>query len=595
MNICIERDIMNSPEIESYGISPAYDISKDGKWFRDSNGRYILFRGVNFGSRAKLPPYLPIATLDIKNLKQLDLKKEIELSSSELDLLKVLGFNIVRLLISWKAIEPRPNRNLDEEMLPEGREYLTAVGQIIDELYSRGLYVILDFHQDIAHEIFGGDGFPDWALAIDDKHKRPEIDEKHKHQTISNLKDKLWQKAYLTNNLVRHTFRSFWNNDLTNHEAGLRNYPVRTHLEKTIGQTVKFFKSLNNHRGHPAILGIEPFNEPHPVGIPPQKFEAEFLFKFYTNVESEIRRFDKNIFLFIEPRVDWTVSSTDGDKSGSRRSLFDIKRTFHLRLIHDTMIEGKVSSIQLHSSLPSDSASLETVRRRGVLSFHYYNLEATGGSFLKMPENLYRIKREFPYIFAQLVEAATQRELIPFLTEFGGFQESPNIREYINLHFIQIEKYLINATYWNYDLYNTAEGKDNWNLEDYSILGPNRTHRNLDVMARPYPIRSSAEPTLLFFDIESKYAAIILKGAVVDAPTIIYIPYHFHYSPEFRVWATSKEMNWDKENQLLYWYPARDQSLNQLIVGKERSINGTILPERCKSLLERTTFMNSFA
>ena len=134
------------------------------------------------------------------------------------------------------------------------------------------------------------------------------------------------------------------------------------------------------------------------------------------------------------------------------------------------MVEGKINSIQLHSSLPSDSASRETLRHRGVLSFHYYNLESTAGSFLKIPENLYRIKREFPQIFAQLVEAATQRELIPFLTEFGGFQESTNIREYINLHFIQIEKYLINATYWNYDLYHTADGKDNWNLEDYSIL-----------------------------------------------------------------------------------------------------------------------------
>ena len=214
-----ERDILNSHEIGSYDISAAYEISKDGKWFRDFNGRYILFRGVNFGSRAKLPPYLPIAPLDIKNLKQLDLKKEIDLSNSELNLLKVLGFNIVRLLISWKAIEPRPNPNLDEEILPEGKEYLTAVGQIIDELYSRGLYVILDFHQDIAHEIFGGDGFPDWALAIDNKHKRPEIDDKHKRPVLSNFKDKLWQKAYLTNNLVRHTFRSFWNNDLTNHEV----------------------------------------------------------------------------------------------------------------------------------------------------------------------------------------------------------------------------------------------------------------------------------------------------------------------------------------------------------------------------------------
>ena len=172
----------------SEGSDAVGEISKDSKWFRDSHGSYLLFRGVNFASRSKLPPYLPIAPIDTKNLNQLDLEKEIELSSSELDLLKHLGFNIVRLLISWKAIEPRPNPNLDEEILPEGREYLTAVGQIIDELYSRGLYVILDFHQDIAHEIFGGDGFPDWALAIDDKHKRPAIDDKHKHQAISNLK-----------------------------------------------------------------------------------------------------------------------------------------------------------------------------------------------------------------------------------------------------------------------------------------------------------------------------------------------------------------------------------------------------------------------
>ena len=44
-------------------------------------------------------------------------------------------------------------------------------------------------------------------------------------------------------------------------KSGLSNYPVRTDLEKTIGQTVKFFKSFNNRLGHPAILGIEPFNE----------------------------------------------------------------------------------------------------------------------------------------------------------------------------------------------------------------------------------------------------------------------------------------------------------------------------------------------
>ena len=126
--------------------------------------------------------------------------------------MKQLGFNFIRLLISWKAIEPRPNPNL-EEILPEGRRYLGYVKEIIDELYKRDLYVLLDFHQDIAHEIYGGDGFPDWALAIDSKYKKPKP---------SNLRDKKWVVAYMINKLVKNTLKSFWENNLTNNEAGLR-------------------------------------------------------------------------------------------------------------------------------------------------------------------------------------------------------------------------------------------------------------------------------------------------------------------------------------------------------------------------------------
>ena len=43
-------------------------IWKSGHWFRDEHLRYALFRGVNFGSRSKLPPYLPIAPLEIKDI-----------------------------------------------------------------------------------------------------------------------------------------------------------------------------------------------------------------------------------------------------------------------------------------------------------------------------------------------------------------------------------------------------------------------------------------------------------------------------------------------------------------------------------------------
>ena len=562
-------------------------IWKSGSWFRDEEKRYVLFRGVNFGSRSKLPPYLPIAPLDIQDISKLDLKKEIESVKSGLDLMKNLGFNIIRLLVSWKAIEPRPNPNL-EELLPEGREYLEHMKEIIDELHARNLYVILDFHQDIANEAYGGDGFPDWAIAIDEEHERP----------IPAKPDKKWQFKYMINKSLKETLKSFWENDLTNLDEGLQNYPVRTHLEKTIGQTVKFFKSLNDGLGHPAILAVEPFNEPHPSTIPKKDFEVKFLVDYYRNVNSEIEKFDKALFIFIEPRVDWIMPTDTGGmpvKYGA--APLEVKRSFGMDFIKNVMVDKKIVTKKLETYLPSNLNSISRFGNNGVLSFHYYDTMAVASSFVKIPESLYTYKIEFPMLFAQLYQAAIDRGLIPFITEFGAFQEAEQIREYLDLQYNQIEAFLLNATIWNYDLYNTQEGKDNWNYENYSLLGPDRKPRNVDAVARPYPMRSSAKPALIFFDIDSKYASIVLEGKVVtEEPSVVYIPFDIHYSPQFTVWSTSNELKWDKMNNLLYWYPSKDQDYNQLVIGNGKldKLDTELLPDQSKELAGKTIFTNTF-
>jgi uncharacterized membrane protein HdeD (DUF308 family) len=564
-------------------------IWKSGTWFRDEEKRFVLFRGVNFGSRSKMPPYLPIAPLDIHELSQLDLKKEIESVRSGLDLMKNLGFNIVRLLVSWKAIEPRPNPNLDE-LLPEGKKYLEYMKEIIDELHARNIYVILDFHQDIANEVYGGDGFPDWSIAIDEEHEKPKAPSKP---------DKKWQFKYMINKSLKETLKSFWQNDLTNLDEGLKNYPVRTHLEKTIGQTVRFFKSLNGGLGHPGILAVEPFNEPHPNTIPKKEFEVNNLMDYYRNVNSEIEKFDKSLFIFIEPRVDWIMpSDTGGMPAKYGASPLEVKSTFGMDFIKNVMVDKKLVTKRLETYLPDDLSSVSRFGKNGVLSFHYYDTMAVASSFVKIPESLYTYKIEFPMLFAQLSQAATERGLVPFITEFGAFQEAEQVREYLDLQYKQIEALLLNATIWNYDLYNTEEGKDNWNYENYSLLGPDRKPRNVDAVARPYPMRSSAEPTLVFFDIDSKYASIILKGKVVtDEPTVVYIPFDIHYSPEFTVWSTSNELKWDKVNNILYWYPSKDQDYNQLVIGKGKldKLDTEFLPDQSKDLAGKTVFTSTFS
>lgn len=370
---------------------------------------------------------------------------------------------------------------------------------------------------------------------------------------------------YLTNESLKHTYESFWKNDLTNKELGLNHFPVRTHIEKTIGQTVKFFKSFNEGLGHPSIIGVEAFNEPQPGLFSDQDFETNYLFPYYRNVNSEIRKFDDSLFILFEPQVIWDISP-------------DPKKTKDPQ--------------EIKTYLPENLSVIDNFGENGVLSFHYYD-EFSAGNFV--PENTEKYEGDLKKIFKQLSLAATKRGLVPFLTEFGGNQESGKVREHLNIVLNQIESNFLNFTIWNYNLYNTEEGKDGWNFENFSLVRPNNTRRNIDVVARPYPMRSSAEPFLLFFDINSKHASIMLKGKVYEAPTIIYIPYNIHYSPEFTVSATSSnEMRWDKDNVLLYWYPAKNEEISQIIIAPGRKYNTEVLPSPSKDMISKTTFSMTY-
>jgi Cellulase (glycosyl hydrolase family 5) len=569
-------------------------IVKDGDWFRDNHGRYLLFRGVNFASRSKLPPYLPIAPLDMSHINQVDLQNEINRVAQHLDHLKDLGFNVIRLLIMWKALEPVPNPHLDE-LLPEAKKYLEMIKVIIDELYKRRLFVILDFHQDIVHEIYGGDGFPDWALAVDEFHLKPI------NRPILDIQKRTWYLSYYINPLVKHTLISFWNNNLRNIEFGLKNYPVRTHLEKTIGQTVKYLNQLYSDVEGPIIIGVEAFNEPHPVGLDRNDFESRFLREFYINVFNEIRKVDDKVFIFIEPRVDWNVNMLP-----HLSSVIHLTEEPLLKEIESSSIDKNslFNRDEISTFFPKDNEFLDRFSGQGVFSFHYYDPNTIARALVNLADDMNKKKIEWPSLFQKMKNEAVLRNLIPFLTEFGGSNDwkiletnleptevykGEQTRAYMDLQFKQIEDFLLNSAYWNFDLYNTEDEKDNWNLENFSILDSNRDPRNFDIVARPYPICSSAKPKLLYFDLKSKYATIMLEGQVkMDMPTIIYIPSKYHY-PSFRICATSSEMQWIKLEQLLYWYPDRNKQLNQIIIGPDQDLDGNLLPVQARELLSDTT------
>jgi hypothetical protein len=543
---------------------------------RDSRDRYVLLRGVNFGYRAKFAPYLPI------------LPGESEDARPQLARLRCLGMNVVRLPVLWKALEPSPNPNLDE-LSPQAISYLSRVTDNINELYSEGLFVILDFHQDIAQESYTGDGFPDWAVGVDDRHRRLPIPSKFENPRWgTNYYDLPWLDQLLCwcagfrrcatySSGVRNTLWSFWMDDLFNQDQTETErvlYKARnpqTHFIKTIGQVAKYFAAMNNGAGHPAILGYEPFNEPPEVSPDKRRFEEEILPEFYGKVATEINKFDSQALVFIEPRVDWTVYSADGPEYQGLKFTSDPR----------TLLPKPFM-------LPTTNA--------GVFSFHYYDSAMLLG--FPFQKNMQKKAKEWPDIFRRMREQADQTKLVPFLTEFGCSQgwKRKVVRACMDLQFQQVEAHLLNATYWNYDLYNTQKGKDNWNKENFSLLGPDRSPRNLDIVARPYPVRSSALPQLVFFDLKSKNAAFILAGPVVDAPTVIYVPMSCHYPDGFEIRATTSEsaITWNESEQMLYWYPDKSTApaqSNKLIISPIDGVKGSALPDPIRDLALQTPVM----
>jgi endoglycosylceramidase len=124
----------------------------------DALGREVLLRGVNVNALAEYWQYGPFATT-------------FPLTAADADRISATGWNVVRLLVSWSRVEPVPG-TYDER-------YLDRVAAAVDLLARRGVYTIVDFHQDAwgptlaappgttcpagSDPAFGWDGAPGWA------------------------------------------------------------------------------------------------------------------------------------------------------------------------------------------------------------------------------------------------------------------------------------------------------------------------------------------------------------------------------------------------------------------------------------------------
>lgn len=215
-----------------------------GTQFVDAKGAVVILRGVNLAGEAKVPPFRHLRSL------------------SELDPLPGWGVNVIRLLFNWEAYEPTAGTYQTA--------YLASVTQIVDEAWKRGMYVLIDIHQDAfsRFNIGGcGDGFPKWALPADIPPQTPD-----NGPACSN-----WGLRMIFDAEMHRAFAAFHEN-----KNGVRD------------RYLQLLSHLARHfRSHPGVIGFDPINEPWGD-------EKKDLSALYADAERAIRKEFADAILFIE-------------------------------------------------------------------------------------------------------------------------------------------------------------------------------------------------------------------------------------------------------------------------------------------------------
>lgn len=140
-------------------------IGTDSTRFTDEAGRHILLRGVNLGGDSKVPArpdgrtHIPSDFSDHSSVSFIGRPFDLEEADSHLARLAHWGFNCIRLLTTWEAVEHRGMGEYDTE-------YLEYFGEVCRRAGQFGLYVFVDFHQDAWSRMSGGDGAPGWTFEV---------------------------------------------------------------------------------------------------------------------------------------------------------------------------------------------------------------------------------------------------------------------------------------------------------------------------------------------------------------------------------------------------------------------------------------------
>jgi hypothetical protein len=123
-------------------------LTIDGRTFRDSDNRQVTLRGINVAADAKYPasPDLPSNILDKffdgDNVSFVGRPFTLEEADMHFARLRHWGYNTIRYIFTWEAIESVGPGNYDEEWVKSTISVLRLAKEY-------GFYIFMDPHQDV--------------------------------------------------------------------------------------------------------------------------------------------------------------------------------------------------------------------------------------------------------------------------------------------------------------------------------------------------------------------------------------------------------------------------------------------------------------
>ncbi|MDI1485153.1 MAG: endo-1,4-beta-glucanase [Ramalina farinacea] len=135
----------------------------EGRTFRDTTDREVTLRGINVAGDAKFPskPDLPNSKsegfYDGDDLSFVGRPFSLEEAHTHFSRLRRWGYNTIRYIFTWEAIEHQGPGKYDEAWIDHTIKVLRLAKNY-------GFYIFMDPHQDVWSRFTGGSGAPMWTI-----------------------------------------------------------------------------------------------------------------------------------------------------------------------------------------------------------------------------------------------------------------------------------------------------------------------------------------------------------------------------------------------------------------------------------------------